>query len=67
MKDVHPDTGNNTIVEDVHPKIPVATVVNVDPMMAVDTKINDEEVSMTEKVDSDSAYNIFGSNNCGVS
>ena len=40
---------------------------DVDPTMAVGTKINDDEVSVTVKVDSDSAYNIFGSDNCFIS
>ena len=61
----------HTIVEDVFDTtLATATAVNVedvDPTMAVATKINDVEVSVTEKVDSDSAYNVFGSDNCGVS
>ena len=61
----------HTIVEDVFDTtLAVATAVNVedvDPIMVVATKINDEEVSVTEKVDSDSAYNVFGSDNCVVS
>ena len=60
----------HTIVEDVFDtKLAAATIVNVedvDPTMAAATKINDE-VSVTKKVDSDSAYNVFGSDNCGVS
>ena len=66
-----PAGSTHTIVEDVFDTtLAAATAVNVedvDPIMAVATKINDEEVSVTEKVDSDSAYNVFGSDNCGVS
>ena len=66
-----PAASTHTIVEDVlDTTLPAATAFNmevVDPLMATATKINDEEVSMTEKVDSDSAYNVFGSDNCGVS
>jgi len=58
-------------VEDVlDATLPTAGVFNVevvDPTMAAATKNNDEEVSVTEKIDSDSAYNVFGSDNCGVS
>ena len=61
----------HTIVEDVlDTTLPAAGVFNVevvDPTMAAATKNNDEEVSVTEKVNSDSAYNVFGSDNCGVS
>ena len=52
----------HTIVEDVSDTTLPAAAFNVevvDPTMAAATKINDEEVSMTEKVDSDSAYNVF--------
>ena len=49
----------HTIVEDVFDTtLAAATAVNVedvDPTMAIATKINDEEVFVTEKVDSDSA------------
>ncbi|XP_066328566.1 uncharacterized protein [Miscanthus floridulus] len=66
-----PAASTHTIVEDVlDTTLPTAAVFNVevvDPTMAAATKINDEEVSMIEKVDSDSAYNVFGSDNCGVS
>jgi len=66
-----PTASTHTIVEDVlDTTLPAAGVFNVevvDPTMAAATKNNDEEVSMTEKVDSDSAYNVFGSDNCGVS
>ena len=65
-----PASSTHTIMEDVFDTtLAAATAVNVedvDPTMAIATKINDE-VSMTEKLDSDSAYNIFGSDNCFVS
>ena len=65
-----PAGSTHTIVEDVFDTtLAAATAVNVedvDPTIAVATKINDE-VSVTKKVDSDSAYNVFGSENCGVS
>ena len=58
-----PAASTHTIVEDVlDTTLPAAAVFNVevvDPTMVAATKINDEEVSMTEKVDSDSAYNVF--------
>ena len=63
-----PVGSTHTIVKDVFDT--TATAVNVedvDPIMVVATKINDEEVFVTEKVDSDSAYNVFGSDNCVVS
>ena len=66
-----PAGSTHTIVEDVlDTTLPVATTFNVevvDPTIAAATKNNDEEVSVTKKVDSDSAYNVFGSENCGVS
>ena len=66
-----PTASTHTIVEDVlDTTLPAAAAFNVevvDPTMAAATKINDEEVSMTEKVDSDSTYNVFGSDNYGVS
>ena len=65
-----PAASTHTIVEDVlDTTLPAAGVFNVevvDPTMAAATKINDE-VFVTKKVDSDSAYNVFGSDNCGVS
>ena len=66
-----PTGSTHTIVEDVFDTtLATATAVNVedvDPTMAAATKINDEEVSVTKKISSDSAYNVFGSDNCGVS
>lgn len=66
-----PDGSTHTIVEDVmDTTLPAATKViveDVDRTMAVASKINHEEVSVTEKVDSDSAYNVFGVDNCGAS
>jgi len=66
-----PVGSTHTIVEDVFDTtLAAAAVVNVedvDPTMAIATKINDEEVSVTEKVDLDSSYNVFGSDNCVVS
>ena len=62
-----PVGSTHTIVKDVFDT--TATAVNVedvDPTMAVATKINDE-VFVTKKVVSDSAYNVFGSDNCFVS
>ena len=65
-----PAGSTHTIVEDVFDTtLAAATAVNVedvDPTIVVATKINDE-VSVTEKIDSDSAYNVFGSDNCVVS
>ena len=65
-----PSGSTHTIVKDAFDTtLATATAVNVedvDPTMAVATKINDE-VSVTEKIDSDSAYNVFGSDNCVVS
>ena len=66
-----PAGSTHTIVEDVFDTtLAAATAVNVedvDPTMVAATKINDEEVSVTKKIDSDSAYNVFGSDNCVVS
>ena len=65
-----PAASTHTIVEDDDTTLPATGVFNVeviDPTMAAATKNNDEEVSVTEKVDSDSAYNVFGSDNCGAS
>ena len=65
-----PAASTHTIVEDVlDTTLPTTGIFNVevvDPTMAAATKINDE-VFVTKKVDSDSAYNVFGSDNCGVS
>lgn len=52
VKDVDPAAANNTIVEDAIP---------------TPTKINEEEFSVTEKIESDGLYNGSGSENCGVS
>jgi len=66
-----PAGSTHTIVEDVFDTtLAAATAVNVedvDPTMVVATKINDEDISVTKKVDSDSVYNVFGSDNCFVS
>ena len=66
-----PTGSTHTIVEDVFDTtLAAATIVNVEdvaPTMAAATKINDEEVSVTKKISSDSAYNVFGSDNCSVS
>ena len=66
-----PTGSTHTIVEDIFDTtLATATVVNVqdvDPTMVVATKINDEDISVTKKVDSDSVYNVFGSDNCFVS
>ena len=58
------------IVEDVAPTMPAATTVNeqvVDPIIPGPTNIVDDEVSVTERVDSHGTYNGFASENCAVS
>jgi len=65
-----PAGSTTNIVEDVAPTMPVATTVNeqvVDPIIPGPTNIVDDEVSMTERVDSHGTYNGSASENYAVS
>jgi len=65
-----PAGSTTNIVEDVAPTMPVATTINeqvVDPIIPGPTNIVDDEVSVTEGVDSHGTYNGSASENCAVS
>ena len=64
-----PAGSTTNIVEDVAPIMPAATTVNeqvVDPIIPGPTNIVDDEVSVTEGVDSHGTYNGSASENCVV-